>query len=67
MSYQLTNISGGQIVCDLANGETLRLNNKESQTVKEAQITPHIWNLEKIGLMICRPVEPVKARKKKEE
>lgn len=66
MSYQLTNISGGQIVCDLANGETLRLNHKESQTVSEALITPHIKNLEKLGLMMCRPIEPVKAKKKEE-
>lgn len=67
MQYKLTNISGGQIVCDLANGETLRLNNKESQNVKESEITPHIRNLEILGLMMCREISVTKTRKKKEE
>ena len=46
MSYKLTNISGGQIVCDLAvEGKTLRLDNKQTTTIKDSEITPHIKNL----------------------
>ena len=53
MSYKVTNISGGQIVCDLASkGNTLRLNNRQSKTIKDAEITPHIKNLETKELII---------------
>lgn len=46
MSYKLTNNSGGLIVCDLAiKGKTLRLNNKQTKTIKDSEITPHINNL----------------------
>ena len=53
MSYKLTNISGGQIVCNLASGETLRLDNKGVQTIKNTDITEHLLNLEKLGYMKC--------------
>lgn len=53
MSYKLTNISGGQIVCDLASGETLRLDNKSTQTIKNTDMTEHLLNLEKLGYMKC--------------
>lgn len=53
MSYKLTNISGGQIVCNLASGETLRLDNKGTQTIKNTDMTEHLLNLEKLGYMKC--------------
>ena len=57
MSYKLTNISGGQIVCDLAvKGSTLRLDNKKSQTIKDSEITPHINILVSKGLIICEEI-----------
>lgn len=57
MSYKLTNVSRGQIVCDLATeGSSLRLNIRESRTVKENEITPHIKNLMKKGLILCEEV-----------
>ena len=57
MSYKLTNNSGGQIVCDL-NGDkkTLRLNNKQSTTIKDTEITPHIKNLVSKGLILSEEV-----------
>lgn len=58
MSYKLTNISGGLIVCDLAvEGKTLRLNNKQKKTIKDTEITKHIENLISKGLMLCESVE----------
>lgn len=57
MSYKLTNISGGQIVCDLAvEGKTLRLNNRQSKTIKDTEITPHIKNLVSKGLILSDQV-----------
>ena len=53
MSYKLTNISGGQIVCNLASGATLRLDNRGVQTIKNTDITEHLLNLEKLGYMKC--------------
>lgn len=56
-SYKLTNNSGGLLVCDLAvEGETLRLNNKQSKTIKENEITPHITHLVKKGLILSELV-----------
>ena len=58
MSYKLTNISGGQIVCDLAvKGKTLRLDNKQTTTLKDSEITPHIENLVTKGLILSEPIE----------
>ena len=57
MSYRLTNISGGQIVCDLAvGGKTLRLNNKQTKTIKNTEITPHIINLVTRGLIVSEEI-----------
>ena len=58
MSYKLTNISGGQIVCDLAvEGKTLRLDNKQTTTLKDCEITPHIKNLVTKGLILSESIE----------
>ncbi len=57
MSYKLTNISGGQIVCDLAvKGKTLRLNNRQTKTIKDSEITSHINNLSTNGLILIERV-----------
>ena len=67
MLYKVTNISGGELVCDLAvQGKTLRLNNKQSTTIKENEITPHIKNLVKKGLVLIEeiPVETQTITKK---
>ena len=53
MSYKVTNISGGQLVCDLAvEGKTLRLNNRQSTTIEDNEITQHLKNLEDKGLIL---------------
>lgn len=48
---KLTNISGGLLVCDLKDGSTLRLNNKQSGTFKDSVITKHIETLVSKGLV----------------
>ena len=69
MSYKLTNISGGQIVCDLAvEGKTLRLNNKQTKTIEDIEMTPHIENLVTKELMVSEVVlveETTKSTKKR--
>lgn len=75
MSYKLTNISGGQIVCDLAvEGKTLRLDNRKSKTITDKEMTPHIQNLIDKGKILSEEVvskttkkETVKKNSKKEE
>lgn len=65
MSYKLTNISGGQIVCDLAvKGKTLRLNNRQTETIKENEITPHITHLMNSGLILIEKIQKESKTKK---
>lgn len=66
MSYTLTNISGGQIVCDLAvKGSTLRLDDKQTKTIKDTEITSHIRNLVSKGLILSDQVSLETKNKKK--
>ena len=53
----LTNKTGGQLVCSLNSGNTLRLNNKQSTTVKDTEVTQHIETLVSKGLVISRVVK----------
>lgn len=56
--FRLTNISGGQIVCDLVGEDnTLRLDNKQTKTIKDIEITPHIKNLVEKGLILSEEVQ----------
>lgn len=65
-SYKLTNKSGGLLVCDLAvEGETLRLNNRQTKTIKDTEITPHIKNLVNKGLILSELVQTRTTRTKK--
>lgn len=72
MAVKLTNISGGQIVCDLKKG-TLRLNHKQSDTFEENVLTDHVNNLISKGYIrkeVVRekaPVEKSAVKKEKEE
>ena len=68
--YQVTNISGGQLVCTLASGDTLRLDNKEQTTIKNSDLTEYLKRIEIKGLIVCTKVEesantPTPKRKKK--
>ena len=75
MVYKLTNNSGSLLVCDLAvKGKSLRLNNKQSKTVKEEEITPYLLNLADKGLILSQQIveqtkkkSVVKTEKEKEE
>lgn len=67
MSYKLTNISGGLIVCDLAvKGKTLRLNNKKSKTIPDNEMTSHIENMAKKRLILMEKLVSNEAKTKKE-
>lgn len=56
--FRLTNISGGQIVCDLVGEDnTLRLDNKQTKTIKDIEITPHLKNLVEKGLILSEEVQ----------
>lgn len=62
---KLTNISGGQIVCDLKT-KTLRLDNKKSTTIPEEEVTPYIETSIKKGLFISEKIQeevPVETKK----
>lgn len=48
---KLINYTGGQLVCTLANGETLRVNNKESASIDESAVNDYLRTLEKRGLV----------------
>lgn len=64
---RLTNISGGLHVCDLKDGSTLRLNNKQSETYEDGVITKHIRNLVSKGLFRLEEVKEVKETKQPTE
>lgn len=78
MSYKVLNISDGQLVCDLASGETLRLNMKEDKTIADSDITDYLFHLESIGRVKMIKIEeqveesapkktPKKSQKDKED
>ena len=57
MLYKITNISGGQVVCDTAvKGKTLRLNHKQSETIKSTEMTPYIERQIKMGIFLSEVV-----------
>lgn len=50
--YQVKNISGGQLVCTLADKvTTFRVDNKKTEPVSDDQMTQHLFNLEKKKLV----------------
>lgn len=50
--YKIKNISGGPIVCTLADKKTtLRIKNNAVKVVEENQMTPYLWNIEKKNLI----------------
>lgn len=77
MSYKILNISDGQLVNDLASGETLRLDMKEDKTISDSDITDYLRHLESIGRVKITKIEeqveepvrktPKKSQKDKED
>lgn len=67
MAVRLTNKSGGLIVCDLADGTTLRLNNKASDTIEDSAVTKHIKHLVTKGLLLSREVKSETEKRKEEK
>lgn len=65
MSYKLTNICGGLIVCSLSDGSTLRLNNRQTKVVTDTEMTSHIRNLILKGLMLGEEIVVEKNTRKK--
>ena len=66
---RLTNKSGVLLVCDLnrKDNPTLRLKNGKSEVVKETEVTKHIENLVKKGLVLKEDVPEQKRVKEKED
>lgn len=54
--YRVQNILGGQIVCTLASGETLRLSDREYQEVKNTDMTDYLKHIESLGLVKCTKI-----------
>lgn len=59
----VTNISGGQLVCDLASGKTLRLDNKQTQTINENEVTEYLKTLESRGFIKMKTLDKVSETK----
>lgn len=56
--YHVTNISGGQLVCTLADGKTtLRLDNKKSEDVSDNNMTSYLRSIEKKKLVKIVQIE----------
>lgn len=49
--FRVTNISGGLLVCTLADDSTLRLKDGATQDVSEAQMTKYLHTIEKKKLV----------------
>lgn len=67
MSIKLTNNCGGQLVDTLKSGTTLRLNNRESITVDNTELTPHIETLISKGLVLSDEVPSMVEESTEEE
>lgn len=64
MFYKLTNISGGLVVCDLVTkGKTLRLRNRQVETLEDTEITPHIKNLVSKGKILSEEIAETQPKK----
>lgn len=67
----LTNRIGGQLVCTLNDGSTLRVDNNKEIPIMDNQVTSYLKNLEKLGLVTCKvqkeKISPVKGKEKEKE
>ena len=54
--YKITNISGGQLVCTLASGDTLRLDCNQSKDVADKEVTPYLQNVANKGIVLLAHV-----------
>ena len=57
---KVTNLARGQLVCDLSNGKTLRLNVRQSKELEDSLLTPHFKVLEQKRVIRCEVVKPTK-------
>lgn len=54
--YRVLNISGGQLVCTLASGNTLRLDDRKYQEIKDTDMTDYLKHIESLGLVKCTKI-----------
>lgn len=54
--YRVLNLSGGQLVCTLASGETLRVDDRKTKEVKDTDMTEYLEHLESIGYVKCTKI-----------
>lgn len=62
--YKITNISSGEIVCNLAKGDTFRIASQSTQNVEDTEMTPYLFNIENKGLIMCNHINDNKMSKK---
>lgn len=54
--YRVLNISGGQLVCTLASGNTMRLDDRKYQEIKDTDMTDYLKHIESLGLVKCTKI-----------
>lgn len=60
---KIQNCMGGQLVCSLLDGSTLRLDPKESETVANTKITPYLKHIEAKGYVKITEIAEKTAKK----
>lgn len=54
--YRVLNIFGGQLVCTLASGDTLRIDDRKYQEIKDTDMTDYLKHIESLGLVKCTKI-----------
>ncbi len=72
--YKLLNLSGGQLVCTLNSGKTLRVDDRKTEEISDEDRVGYIEHLESEGLVKCTKivteepaVSPKKSKKQNEK
>lgn len=60
---KIQNCMGGQLVCSLSDGSTLRLDPKESETVTNTKITPYLKHIGAKGYIKITEIAEKTAKK----
>lgn len=64
--YKILNILGGELVCTLASGTTLRLEDRKSATIKDSEMNDYLRTIESKGFIKITSTSTNKNNKKEE-
>lgn len=64
--YKILNILGGELVCTLASGTTLRLEDRKSVTIKDSEMNDYLRTIESKGFIKITSTSTNKNNKKEE-